>query len=98
MFTRLAQMISVVLTGLIAGLFAGRWFGAPASRDYTGPVFTEVQQRIDQTVGQWAPGLIMGSIVMLVLTLVLLRREFRGVRFLLTAGALVFVVALTIST
>ncbi|GAA4976475.1 DUF1772 domain-containing protein [Actinoplanes utahensis] len=97
MLTRIAQMVSVVLTGLLAGLFAGRWFGAPASRQYEGPVFTEVQQRVDATVGAWAPGLIMGAIVALAVTLLLVRRPF-GTRFLLTAGALVLVVALTVST
>lgn len=54
MFTRSAHLLGIVLTGLLAGLFTGRWLGAPASRQYDGPVFTEVQQRVDATVGQWA--------------------------------------------
>lgn len=97
MLTRLFQMVSIVLTGLLAGLFAGRWLGAPASRQYDGPVFTEVQQRIDTTVGARAPGLIMAAIVALAVTLLLVRRP-AGARLLLTAGALILVVALTVST
>jgi uncharacterized membrane protein len=94
---RLTQFISLVLTGLLAGLFVGRWLGAPASQQYDGPVFTEVQQRIDATVGNTAPVLIMATIAALVVLLVVLR-DLRSPRFLLAGGALVCVIALTVST
>lgn len=97
MILRLIQFVSVVLTGLLAGLFVGRWLGAPASNQYDGSVFIEVQQRIDATVGKTAPVLIMTAIAALVVLLIVLR-DPRSPRFLLAGGALVCVIALTIST
>jgi uncharacterized membrane protein len=97
MFRRLCQLISLILTGLLAGLFTGRWLGAPASKEYSGPVFTEVQQRMDASVGQVAPLLIFGAIGALAVTLVAIR-DFRNPQFLLVAAALVLVIVGTIST
>jgi len=97
MFLRLSQLFSLVATGLLAGLYTGRWLGAPASKEYSAAVFTEVQQRVDASVGQTAPVLIMGTIVILGVTLVAIR-DFRSARFALVAVALLLVVAGTITT
>jgi len=97
MFLKISQLVSLICTGLLAGLFTGRLLGAPASKEYSGPVFTEVQQRVDASVGQTAPALIMGTILALAVTLVAVR-DFRSPRFLLIAGALALVIAATVST
>ncbi|MCM3871343.1 MAG: DUF1772 domain-containing protein [Pyrinomonadaceae bacterium] len=94
----MVRVITVVCTGLLAGIFLGYLVSAPARGALSTSSFVQHQQVVHVYYASIAPALILAALIAGLTWLFMVRSNWRSAEFWLTAGATGGIVFITVLT